>query len=83
MSINACDTKISILLSLFLTNIKILSCFFFLFLVILSNFFIIPSEKVREKIRVKLTPAMATGAPTAFTEELIQTPPLNALKTTM
>ena len=49
----------------------------------LSNFFISPSENVREKIRVKLTPAIPTGAPTTFTEEIIQTPALNALKTTM
>ena len=48
MSINACDTKVSMLSSLFLANIRIFSCFFFLFLVMLSNFLIIPV--VREKI---------------------------------
>ena len=40
--------------------------FFFLFLVILSNFFIIPV--VKEKLKVKLVSALSTGAP--------QTPPL-------
>ena len=44
----------------------------------LSNFFIIPV--VREKISVKLAPAIPTGAPT-LTEEIIQTPQLVALKT--
>ena len=52
---------------------------FFLFLVMLSNFFIILVFK--ENIRVKLNPAIPTGAPTTLTEEIIQTPPLAALKT--
>ena len=42
MSINAWDTKVSMLSSLLLANIRILSCFLFLFLVMLSNFLIIP-----------------------------------------
>ena len=66
------------LLSLLLANIRILSCFFFLFLVMLSNFFI---PVVKEKIRVKLVPAIPTSAPTTLTEEIIQTQPLVALKT--
>ena len=66
------------LLSLLLANIRILSCFFFLFLVMLSNFFI---PVVKEKIRVKLVPAIPTGAPTTLTEEIIQTQPPVALKT--
>ena len=45
----------------------------------LSNFFIIPV--VKEKIRVKLAPTIPTGAPTTLTEEIIQTPPLVALRT--
>ena len=45
----------------------------------LSNFFIIPV--VKEKIRVKLAPAIPIGAPTTFTDERIQTPLLVALKT--
>ena len=54
-------------------------CFFFLFFVILSNFFII--SVVKEKIKVKLAPAIPIGAPTTLTEEIIQTPPLVVLKT--
>ena len=79
MSISACDTKVSMQLSLLLTNIRILSCFFFSFLVMLSNFLVIPV--VREKIKVKLAPAIPTGAPTTLTEEIIQTPSLVTLKT--
>ena len=52
---------------------------FFLFLVMLSNFFIILVFK--ENIRVKLNPPIPTGAPTTLREEIIQTPPLAALKT--
>ena len=79
MSINAWDTKVSMLLSLLLANIRILSCFFFLFLVIFSNFLTIPV--VREKIKVKLALAIPTGAPTTLADEMIQTPLLVALKT--
>ena len=67
------------LLTLLLVNKKILSCFFFLFLVVLSNFLTIPV--VREKIRVKLALAIPTGAPTTLVNEMIDTPPLVALKT--
>ena len=71
------------LLSLLLPNIRILSCFFFLFLVILSNFLIIPV--VKEKIKVKLALAISTilvgGAPTTLADDMIQTPLLVALKT--
>ena len=79
MSISAWDTKVSMLLSLLLANLRILSCFFFLFLVMLSNFLIIPV--VREKIKVKLALAIPTGAPTMLVKEMIDTPPLVALKT--
>ena len=79
MSINAWDTKVSMILSLLLANLRILSCFFFLFLVILSNFLIIPV--VKEKIKVKLALAIPTGAPTTLADEMIQTPLLVALKT--
>ena len=65
--------------SLLLANIRILSCFFFLFLVMIRNILII--SVVREKIRVKITPAIRTGAPTTLTEDIIQTPLLVALKT--
>ena len=66
------------LFSLLLANVRILSRFYFLFLAMLSNFLIIPV--VKEKIRVKLAPAIPAGAPTTLTEEIIQTPPLVALK---
>ena len=67
------------LLSLLLANIRILSCFFFLLLVIFSNFLNIPV--VREKIRVKLALAIPTGAPTILVNKIIDTPPVVALKT--
>ena len=79
MSVSVCDTKASMLLSLLLANIRILSCFFFLFLVILSNFLII--NVVREKIRVKLALAIPTGVSTVLVREMINTLPLAALKT--
>ena len=66
------------LLSLRLANIRILSCFFFLFLAIPSNFLVIPVG--REKIKVKLALAIPTGAPTTFLSEMINTPPLLRLK---
>ena len=67
------------LLSLLLANIRILSCFFFLFLLIFSNFLTIPV--VREKIKVKLALATPTGAPTILVNEIIDTTSLAALKT--
>ena len=60
MSINAWDTKVSMLSSLILANKGILLCFFFVFPVMLSNFFIIPV--IKEKIRVKLVLAILTNA---------------------
>ena len=65
--------------SLLLANIRILSCFFFLFLVILSKFLIIPV--VRENTKVKLAFAIPTGSPTKLAGETIQSPLLVALKT--
>ena len=52
---------------------------FFLLLVMLSNFLIVPV--VKEKIKVKLALAIPTGAPTTFVDEMMQTPPVTALKT--
>ena len=78
MSINAWDTKVSMLPSLLSANIRILSYFFFFFLVILSNFLIIPVD--RKKIKVKLALAILTGAPTTLADEIIQTPLLVELK---
>ena len=77
MSISACDTKVSMLICLLLANIRVLSCFLFLFLVMLSNFLIVPV--VREKIKVKLALTILTGAPTTLTEEMLQTLTLVAL----
>ena len=45
----------------------------------LSNFLIIPI--VREKIKVKIALAILTVAPTNLVNEMINTPPLVALKT--
>ena len=61
MSFNACDIKVSMLLNLLLANIRILSCFFVFFLVVLSNFLMIPV--VKEKIKVKLGLAIPAGTP--------------------
>ena len=72
--------NVSMLLSLLLANIKILSCFFFFFsLVIISNFVIIPV--VTEKIKVRLALAIPTGAPAILVNQIIDTPQLVALKT--
>ena len=79
MSINAWDTNVSMISSLLLANVRISSCFFFFFLVMLSNFLIIPV--VRENIKVKLALAIPTDAPTILADEMIQTPLLVALKT--
>ena len=76
---SACDTKILMLLSLLLANIRMLSYFFFLFLVILSNFLIIPA--VKEKTKVKLALAIPTGALTMLVKQVIDTPTVVALKT--
>ena len=78
MSTSACDTIVSMLLSLLLANIRTLSCFFFLLHVMLSNFFTIPV--VREKNKVKLALAIQTGAPTTLVNDIIDTPPQVALK---
>ena len=79
MSISDLDTKVSMLLSLLLANIRILSCLFFLFLVVLSNFLII--SVIKEKIKVKPALAIPTGAPTLLVKEMIDTQPVVALKT--
>ena len=79
MSISAWDTEVSMLLSLLLTNITILSCFFFLLLVMLSNFFIIPV--LSKKIKLKLGLAIPTSAPKMLAKDMIDTPSFFALKT--
>ena len=79
MSVNAWDAKVSMLSNLLLANIRMLSCFFFLFLIMLNNFLIIPI--VREKIEVRLALAIPAGAPTTLANEMIQTPLHVTLKT--
>ena len=56
------------LLSLLLAN-RVLSCFFFLLLIMPSKFLII--LVVKEKIKVKLALAIPTGAPTTIADEMI------------
>ena len=55
---------------LLLANIRILSCFFLLFLLILTNFLITPV--VIEKIKVKLVLVIPTGSPTTLPDKMIQ-----------
>ena len=52
---------------------------FIFFLVIFNNVSII--KVLREKIKVKLELAVPTGAPTIVVSEIIDTPPIVALKT--
>ena len=66
-------------IELTLANIRILSCFFFLFLVMLSNFLIIPV--VKEKFKVKLALVIPTRAQTTLADKMIQSQLLAALKT--
>ena len=54
---------------------------FLLFLVIFSNFLTFPV--VREKNKVRLALAVPTGAPTILVNEIIDTPLLVALKTSL
>ena len=79
MSNSAGDNKAMMLLSLLLVNIRILSRFSILFIVMLSSFLIIPV--VKEKIKLKLVLVFPTGAPTMLVKEVIDTPPIIARKT--
>ena len=76
MSISAWDTKFSMLLSLLLASIRISSGFFFLFLVVLNNFLIIPVAKENTIVNPGL--AILTEALTIVAWETIQTPPVVA-----
>ena len=78
MSFNAWDINGSMLFSLLLANIRILLCFFFVFLVMFSTFLMIPVY--REKIKVKLAHAIPIGAPIVVVNEIIDIPPVVALK---
>ena len=70
-SINAGDIKVSILFSLLLARIRILLCFFFLFLLIFKTFFIIPVAK--EHATVKLALAIPAGTTITLAKEIIDT----------
>ena len=61
MPINASDINVSMVFNLLLANIKVLSCFYFLFLVIFSNFlaFLI----VKQNIKVRLALTIPIGVP--------------------
>ena len=76
---NAWDNNVSMVFNLLLAIIKILSCFFLLFLVIFSNFLTIPV--VKEKIKVRLALTIPIGAPAILVNEIIDTPLLVAIKT--
>ena len=60
-------------------SMAIVLCFFFLFLMIFNNFFIIPV--VKENTRVKLALAIPTGTPITLAKEIMDTPTLVADKT--
>ena len=68
--INASDILLSILFILLLANITILLCFFFLFVVVFNNFFMIPVEI--ENTRLKLALAIPTGAPITVVNDAIE-----------
>ena len=53
--------------------------FLFFVVVTFNNFLIIPV--VREKVKVKIALTISTGAPIILANEIIDTPPLVALKT--
>ena len=67
------------LLSLHLANIRISSCFFFLFVCFFLH--LVTISVVREKIKVKLVLAIPTSDPTILANEIIDTPVVVALKT--
>ena len=75
MSVDAWDAEVSMLFSLLLTRTRILSSFFFYFL-LYSVFFSIPV--VKEKTKVKRALATLTGAPITVVKEIIDTPQLVA-----
>ena len=73
-SINAWDSRVSILFNLLLARSTILLCFFFLFFVISKNFLFIPVAKVNA--RVKFAVAIPAGTPITRAKEILDTPPL-------
>ena len=70
---------LQMLFKLLLASTRILLCSYFLFLVVLNNFFIIPV--VKENKIVKLALAILAGTPITLAKEIIDTLPLAADKT--
>ena len=66
---NALDNNVSIMFNLLFTNVIILLCFFFLFLVISNSDLFIPVLIVNMK--VKEEPAIPTGKPTTVAYETV------------
>ena len=68
-SINAWDTKFSIVFNLLLAKAIILLCFFFFFLMIFNN--VLTTPFVTVNIKVKDAPAIPAGIPTTVAYEAI------------
>ena len=79
MSINACNTKVSMLLSLLLANKEFYHAFSCFFLDLLNNFLVI--SVVREKLKVKFALGIPAGVPKILVNEHIDTPTVVALET--
>ena len=67
---------LSVLINLLLANIKILLCFFFLFLVVFNNFFTSPVNN--ENARLRLALAIPTGVQITVPNDAIEKLPLVA-----
>ena len=74
-----CFRYFFMLFTLLLASIAILLCFFFLFLVVFSNFFTIPV--VIENARLKLALAIPAGAPITVANDAIEMLPVVTDKT--
>ena len=68
--INASDIFLSMLFNLPLVSITVLSCFFFLFLVVFSSFFTI--SVVTENAKLPLALIIPTGAPITVTNDAMK-----------
>ena len=79
MLIKASDILLSILFNLLLANIKILLCFFLVFLVAFNNFF--PSPAYNENARLRLALVIHIGGPITVAKDAIETQPLVTDKT--
>ena len=67
------------LFNLLLASITILLCFFFLFLIVITNFFTNPD--VIENVRPQLAPIIPAGAPKTVANDAIEMLPDNIDKT--